>query len=138
LLDIEKRASETSYNRFAEESDKSRQEEEKSISQLQDGIDQIEEKFNVDLSSGSQTAKKTRNEFLDFVGRISPKNEYGEIKEFPDLEEAFDIFKSTRKPEQNTQAKQIAARGMATSNATASNATGRVTAGNIRSVLGLE
>lgn len=137
--EIENKATETSYNRFSEESKQARLEEQKALSDLQDGIDKIEESFGVDLSSSTASAKKTRNDFLDFVGRISPKDEYGEIKEYPDLEEAFDIFKSTRKTETNTQAKQIVSRGMVASIAQASSIpTRRVTAGNLRSVLGLE
>lgn len=139
LLDIEKRASDTSYNRFAEESKQAQQEEMESINELQDGIDRIEETFNVDLSSNSPTSKKTRNEFLDFLGRISPKDQYGEIKEYADIDYAFEEFSKRNKPELNTQAKQIASRSMSSSTANASGTpTRRITAGNLRSVLGLE
>jgi len=137
--EIENKATETSYNRFAEESKAERQAEIESVNQLQDGLDRIEENFGVDLSSNSATAKKTRNDFLDFVGRISPKNEYGEIKEYADLESAFETFKEMRKPETNTQAKQIASRGMQSSAvSSAGTVTRRITAGNLRSVMGLE
>ncbi len=136
--EIESKATESSYNRFAEESKQARQAELDAVNELQDGIDRIEENFGIDLSSNSVTSKKMRNDFLDFLGKVSPKNEYGEIKEYADIEAAFETFKEMRKPETNTQAKQIASRGIANSNASSSTVTRRITAGNLREVMGLE
>ncbi len=139
FLEIEKRAAETSYSRFAEEQRQAREEEIQAVEELSEGIEKIEENFNVDLSSNSPLAKKTRNEFLDFVGRISPKNEYGEVVEYADFEEAFETFQSMRKPEKNTQAKEIAARGMSRSSADATNTpVKRITFDNVREMMGLE
>lgn len=139
LLEIQSKAAESSYARFSEESKALRQQEIDSIDELQEGIDGIEDKFGVDLSSNSVAAKKTRNDFLDFLGRISPKDQNGEIKEYADMDYSFEEFSKRNKPELNTQAKQIVSRGMAASTAQASSIpTRRVTAGNLRSVLGLE
>lgn len=139
LLDIEKRASDSSYSKFAEEQRQAQAEERQAVEELTDGIERIEENFEVDLSSNSPLARKTRNEFLDFVGRISPKNEYGEVVEYADLEEAFETFQSMHKPEKNDQAKQIAARGMTRSSADATNTPiKRITFENVREMMGLD
>lgn len=139
LLDIEKRASETSYNKFAEESQREHAEEQEAVSYLEDSIERIEENFGVDLSSNSAVSRKTRNEFLDFLGKISPKNEYGEVSDYADPEESFEIFQSMRKPDTNSQAKQIASRGIARSSADATNSpTKRITFENVREMMGME
>lgn len=139
LLEIQQRASNTAYDKFSEESRLAKEEERQSLEALRNGIDTIEENFGVDLSSNSSTAKKTRNEFLGFLEKISPKDANGDIKEYADMESAFETFQSLYKPEKNTQAKEIASRGMSRSSADATNTpTKRITFENVREMMGLE
>lgn len=81
--------------------------------ELDKGFDDIENDFDVDITSNDPQARKTRNEFIDFIKRVAPKNEYGEVVEYPDFHETFSLFQETRKktPVAN-RAKDLAARSM--------------------------
>ncbi len=118
---------------------KNQQEEQQSIRYLEDSIERIEENYNVDLTSGSSASRKARNDFLDFLGKISPKDEDGEIRDYADPEESFEIFQSLKKPQVNTQAKDIASRGITRSSADSTNTpTKRITFDNVREMMGLD
>ncbi len=80
--------------------------------ELQRGFDDIEDRFNVDLTSSKPTAQQLRSDFVDFIKRVSPKDEEGNVMEFPDLQETFQLFKETRKPESNDRAKELSNRSM--------------------------
>lgn len=139
IADTQDKAAEKAYARFAEESREIQLQEAQAVEELTDGLDRIEENFNVDLSSNSPLAKKTRNDFLDFLGRISPKNEYGEVTEYADIEEAFETFQSIRKPQNSNQAKQIASRAVARSVGDGTQTqTKRITFENWKELAGLE
>lgn len=119
----------------------SRQEQEaekENLNYLQEGFNQIEDTFKVDLSSETALAKKTRNEFIDFIEKIAPKNADGEVAEYPDLVQSFQIFKEMNKPAQNTQAKHLAARSMTRSGESSTAPSKRITFENVREMIGLE
>ncbi len=80
--------------------------------ELADGFDSIENEFDVDLSSSKPAAKALRSDFVDFIKRVSPKDDEGNVIEFPDLPEAFKVFKETRKPESNNRAKELSSKSM--------------------------
>lgn len=86
-----------------------RQAESQAESEVEDGLEAIEDTYGVDLSSPK--GAKLRNDFIDFVARLSRKDEYGEITEYPDFVEAYDIFQSTQVPKK-TRAKELASKGM--------------------------
>lgn len=93
--------------RQATEADRKAQEE------LDGYFEEIEETYNVDLSSNSATAKKTRAEFIEYVRKIAPKNEEGEISGFPDLVSAFEEFQErAKRSAPASRAKELASRGM--------------------------
>lgn len=81
--------------------------------ELEQGFENIEDTFNVDISSSTPQARKTRKDFIEFVEKIAPKDEYGEIKEYPDFEATFELFQKMNKPQPNLRAREIASRGMA-------------------------
>lgn len=89
-----------------------KQEEAQATAEIEQGFEDIEENFNVDLSSNSPQARKTRNEFIDFIKRIAPKDDEGGIVALPDLVETFDLYQSTRPKQSNTRAKELASRSM--------------------------
>lgn len=89
-----------------------REEERKASEQLDNSFEDIEEQYGVDLTSGKPEARKVRADFVDFIKRISPKNEDGEVTEFPDLVQSFEVFKSIQKAPTNNRAKELASRGM--------------------------
>lgn len=123
---------------FVEESKQAKEEERLYQEQIETGLGDIEETFKVDLSSNAPIARKTRNEFLDFIKRVAPKDKDGEIADLPDLMETFQVFKEIRKPAQTTnQAKDLAARGLSRSGESTTNSPKRVTWDNIDDLLGL-
>jgi hypothetical protein len=85
-----------------------RQAEQEAITELESGLESIEETFNVDLTNN----KKLRAEYLDFIERIAPKDEDGEVVSFPDFQESFKLFKEMKKPQPNMRAREIASKGM--------------------------
>lgn len=88
------------------------------VEELENYFDEIEDTFNVDLSSNSTLAKKTRAEFIDYVRKIAPKNEDGEVSAFPDLVSSFEEFQDKNKRAPATRAKELASRGLTRSNDT--------------------
>lgn len=82
--------------------------------ELETGFENIEDTFGVDITSNAPLARKTRNEFIDYVKKIAPKDENGEVVAFPDMESAFEEFQEKRKrvPQPNNRAKDLASRSM--------------------------
>lgn len=89
--------------------------EQKATEELDNGLDGIEETFDVDITSNAPSAKKMRSEFMDFVTKVSPKNRNGDVTALPDLEATFELFQSTRKKPDNSRAKELANRSMSRS-----------------------
>lgn len=87
--------------------------------ELETAFENIEEAFDVDITSNSPLAKKTRQEFVSFVEKIAPKDRNGDIVDYPDMTSAWETFseikKSTATP---SRAKELAARSMARSSET--------------------
>ena len=107
--------------------------------QLDEAFESIEESYGVDLTSNAPLARKTRADFITFVQRIAPKNSDGEISEYPDFNEAFDVFKSMSKATapkvDNSRAKDIASRSMSRSTETqTAKPTQRLSWDNIQSI----
>lgn len=105
---------------FLDEMKQQQQQQTDADTKAQDELDtyfeEIEETYNVDLSSNSATAKKMRSDFVEYVRKIAPKNDEGEVTGFPDLVASFEEFqdKGKRAPS-NNRAKELASRGMARS-----------------------
>ncbi len=95
-----------------EEYKKIRNEEQQAVSQaegrLESMMEELEDEFNVDLSSGAHSA-----EFLKLLERMSPKDSQGNIVEYADHFAVYDIYQermNRNKPA--NPAKDMAARGM--------------------------
>jgi hypothetical protein len=78
---------------------------------LDNALEEIEEGFNVDLTSNTPVARKTRIDFMKFVERIAPKDRNGNVTDYPDMQAAFETFQSTRQT-QPSRAKDLASRSM--------------------------
>ena len=79
--------------------------------ELVQGFEDIEETFNVDLTS--EKAKTLRSDFVDFIKLVAPKDEEGQVAEYPDLQETFKLFQQTRTKSQTpNRAKELASRSM--------------------------
>ncbi len=103
-------AEERAYARIARERAEEAEEVSKYESKIEAGLESIEDEFGVDLTSDK--AEKDRKAFLDFTAKIAPKDDDGNPIELPDLVSAYEIFKSTQKPKENTRRTEIAARSM--------------------------
>ena len=114
LKDVEENAVRRTRQESIADREAEAEEEAAAFEELQSGFESIEETYDVDLTSQSPAAKKTRNEFVDFITRIAPKDQYGQVKEYPDFEEAFSAFQKSNKADapSNARAKELAARGM--------------------------
>ena len=110
-----------------------REQEQKQVEQdnavaaeLDEAFENIEETYNVDLSSNSAGAKQLRAQFIEYVRKIAPKDANGEVVAFPDMDSAFEIFQERNKRAPAVRAKELASRGLTRSADTATVApTGR-------------
>lgn len=89
--------------------------DQKAIQELENGFEEIEEDFDVDLSSGSASAKQLRAGFIEYIRDIAPKDANGEVEKFPDLISAFkryqkEVAAEAKRPA--SRAKELASRGM--------------------------
>lgn len=118
LNGADERASQKAIERFKEQTELMQraqsEAEKKAQDELENYFDEIEETYDVDLSSNAPSAKAMRSQFIDYIRKIAPKDEQGEVAAFPDLVAAFEEFqeKGKRAP---TRAKELANRGMARS-----------------------
>lgn len=106
--------------------------EQQAEEELNNGFDDIDQSFGVDL--WDERNRKLKGQFLDYVQDISHKDEYGEIDEFPDLVGAYRSFsKINRRENPTAMAKDLADRSgtKSSSGASSSNPTERITFDNI-------
>ena len=73
--------------------------------ELAQGFEREEENFNVDFN----TNPKLRSEFIEFIERVAPKDENGDVVEYPDFNETFKLYQEVNK-KSNTRAKELASR----------------------------
>lgn len=112
LLEREDRGAEKALERLQAERQAEARAEAEAEETLMNGFEAIEESNNVDITSSSPEARKLRAQFIDFVRKVAPKDTDGEILDYPDLEQTFEVFQSTRKatPSQTNRAKELASR----------------------------
>lgn len=84
--------------------------------ELETAFDNIEEIFDVDITSNNPIAKKTRQEFVSFVEKIAPKDRNGDVIDYPDMNSAWETFSEMKKATSvPSRAKELASRGMSRS-----------------------
>ncbi len=123
---ILEQAEERAFDRLSQREQEELQADQEAEDELANAFESIEEAYDVDISSNSTQAKKTRQEFISFVEKIAPKRN-GEIIDFPDMNSAWETFseikKSTTPP---SRAKDIASRSTIRSADTTTKAPERV------------
>ena len=82
----------------------------KSQRELDAMLEDIEDEFNVDLTSDTPAARKARQGFYAALEKVSPKNEEGMVKEYADPIATYEYYRSTQTQEPN-RSKEIASRG---------------------------
>lgn len=80
-------------------------------------LEDLEEEFNIDLTSNAPAAKKARREFLELVQKVSPKDENGNVTGYADFASTFELYKNQKaaaeKPNTTVnRQKEIAAQSM--------------------------
>lgn len=116
LGNVDQRASQKAVEHLREIRQQELQDDRDAEEELENAFDEIEESYGVDLTSGTAISKKTRSEFVTYVERIAPKDRYGDIREYPDMNAAWETFSELRKGTQTpSRAKELASRGMARS-----------------------
>lgn len=103
--------------REIEERQRSAQREEQQFEKLiDDELDNIEDEFNVDITSNSPAARKARRELLEMVQSLSPKDEDGTITNYADFTETFKLYQLRKSGEKQDSSidrrKEIANRSM--------------------------
>lgn len=98
-------------NELREREQQSIAEDNAALDELNTGFEEIEETYNVDLSSGSAAAQRNRAAFVDYLKKVSHKNEDGEVDQFADIPAAFEEFQS-RQTKSPNRAKSLASRSI--------------------------
>jgi hypothetical protein len=130
-------AEERAFNRITAEQQRVLQEDIKATEELETALDDIEDYFNVDITSNDPVARKTRVDFIKFVEKIAPKNSKGEIIDYPDMNSAFETFQETRKSApMSTRAKDLASRSISKSSEVSSKPQERITFDDMDNILG--
>lgn len=114
LAGLEDKGAQKALAKLQEQSDQEQEAERKAQDQLEESFEQVEETYNVDLSSNTPQARKTRSDFVDYIRKIAPKNEDGEVASFPDIPAAFEEFQERNKkaPVAPNRAKELASKGI--------------------------
>lgn len=112
-------AEERAFNRLSQKEQEKLQADRQAEEQLDNALDDIEETFNVDITSNNPVAKKTRVDFMKFVEKIAPKDRNGDIIDYPDMNSAFETFQEMRKTApDSSRAKSLASRSQVRSSDT--------------------
>ncbi len=119
LSSLEDKGAQKAIAKLQEESQREKAEEAQAQEELVSGFENIEDQFGVDLSSTTAASRKLRSDFIDFIRRVSPKDGEGNVVSFPDLTETFTVFQDvSKKPQNNSRAKDLASRSMDRSSTT--------------------
>lgn len=116
LTGLDKRASEKAIAHLEEIQQREVRADKEAEQELETAFENIEETFDVDITSNNASAKKTRQDFVAFIEKIAPKDRNGDILDYPDMQSAWETFTEIKKsnPTPN-RAKDLASRGMARS-----------------------
>lgn len=95
LRDVETKAEERAVQRMQEARHQEAEEQSRNESIITQELEALEDTdSNVDLTSNAPKARKLRAELLDLVGKLSPKDEQGNIIAYAPFDQAWDILKS--------------------------------------------
>lgn len=111
---VEERGAQRALKELEQRSLAEQREDREAENELTQGFESVEEQFGVDLTSNTPTAKKFRSDFVDFITRVAPKDEYGQVTDYPDFQETFQLFRDINKPvaQSNNRAKELASRSI--------------------------
>ncbi len=111
LKKTEEQATERALEAFREEQSQQEQEVASFRAELDEYLEDIEDEFNVDLTSDNPAAIKMRQGFFSLLNKVSPKNKEGIVTDYADPLATWELFQSHQKPE-NNRAKDLGSRSM--------------------------
>ncbi len=114
LSDMTSKAKEEALREIESEKQKTAQEQREYESLIDSELESLEDAHNVDLTSNSPQARKTRREFLEMVQSLSPKDDDGTITGYADFGSAFEIYQKTKQDTKvtNPRQREIASKSM--------------------------
>lgn len=119
LKGVEDRATERALEIFRKEQKEASDAVKKEEQQLNTMLEELEDDYNVDLTSTS--AQSTKKGFLTLLERMSPKDSDGNIIHYADHHAVFDQYKSQIKKVTDTRAKDLSSRSMVNSGSSSDN-----------------
>lgn len=114
LKENKKEAQENALREFEERQVKIAEENKKLEDSIDNQLEEIEEEFDVDLTSNSPKAIKTHREFLQLIQKLSPKDEKGDIINYADFHSTFETYQEMKSEQKvdNSRREEIANRSM--------------------------
>lgn len=125
LSSVKEEAKSEALRELRIERERERQEVAQAESQLERHIESLEDEYRVDITGQERTG------FLKMLEKMSPKDEDGNITHYADPKAVWEVYQSSKKRD-NTQAKSVASRSLATSTKSGSNVSDDVYAQFIR------
>lgn len=114
LLDTKAEAREEAIREIESQQEKVLEEQKGYEDQIDQELEAIEDTYNVDLTSNTPQARKSRKEFLEMVQQLSPKDSDGTITGYADFGSTFEMYQRLSTPEKpdNTRRNDIASKSM--------------------------
>ena len=109
---LPQKAQEQFEQKMLEQQQEAAQEDAAALNELNSGFEDIEDSYGVDLSSNTAQAQRTRSAFVEYLRKVSHKNEDGEVDQFADIPAAWEEFQERNKPQSASRAKELASRSM--------------------------
>ncbi len=86
-------------------------------------LENLEDSYNVDLTSDAPTARKARREFLTLLQSLSPKDDNGIVTDYADFDATWNLYQTQRSAGKSTEtvnrAKDLSDRSMERSSSAA-------------------
>lgn len=131
LNDYKSQAKEEALQEIEDRNTYTQQQTKRFESLIDDELEAIEDQYDVDVTSDSPSARKTRREFLEMVQQASPKDENGTITGFAVFDYVWESYQLKRSSEKNvsTRNKDLSSRSMEKSAGSQSNSVPKITPG---------
>ncbi len=117
LLDYKEQAKAEALDEIRNQQVVSQQQQREYESFIDSELEEIEDEFNIDVTSDAPAARKARREFLEMVHDASPKDENGEITAYADFPSVWEFYQLKQtKDKGSTRNREISSRTMARTN----------------------
>ncbi len=109
-------AREEALELFQKQQAEANKEVESNKQELETMLEDIEDEFNVDITSDTPASRKARQGFYSLLEKMSPKDKEGQVVDFADPIAVWEMYQLQNKPD-NNRAKDLSARTMVRSGA---------------------